>query len=377
MKVLFIFGTRPEAIKLAPVINSFKNDYRHQVTLCVTGQHRQLLDQVMDIFSLRADFDLSVMEDNQNLFDITTKVLSGLKEVISQAKPDLIFVHGDTTTTMAASIAAFYFQIPLAHIEAGLRTWDNYSPWPEEANRKIVSQLAKFHFAPTENSKANLLRNGIDEDSIYVVGNSALDAVKIGFQRLENDGNLMGSIKEKYSYLNPAKKLVLVTCHRRENFEFGIKNICESILLLAKRDDVQILWPVHPNPNIFNYVHQELSHIKNIFLTPPLEYLEFIYLMSRSYLMLTDSGGIQEEAPFFKKPVLVLRESTERPEAVESGTVRVVGTNPQEIQKQVISLLDNEQDYSKFQLAKNPYGDGSTSEKILEIISKNSLNMIQ
>lgn len=278
---------------------------------------------------------------------------------------------------MAASIAAFYFQIPLAHIEAGLRTWDNYSPWPEEANRKIVSQLAKFHFAPTENSRANLLRNGIDEDSIYVVGNSALDAVKIGFQRLENDGNLMGSIKEKYSYLNPAKKLVLVTCYRRENFEFGIKNICESILLLAKRDDVQILWPVHTNPNIFNYVHQELSHIKNIFLTPPLEYLEFIYLMSRSYLMLTDSGGIQEEAPFFKKPVLVLRESTERPEAVESGTVRVVGTNPQEIQKQVISLLDNEQDYSKFQLAKNPYGDCSTSEKILEIISKNSLNMIQ
>lgn len=369
-KVLAVFGTRPEAIKMAPLIHAF---YRHsdfKIKVCVTGQHREMLDQVLDLFEIKADFDLNIMKSSQSLSEITSLVVTKLESILEEFKPSIVLVHGDTATTFAASLAAFYQQIEVGHVEAGLRTGNIYSPWPEEANRKLTAVLADLHFAPTKNSKENLLKEGIPDEKIFITGNTVIDALYLIKDKLNNNKELERKISSKFDFLDRTKKLVLVTGHRRESFGEGFNNICKALLKIATSNkDTEIIYPVHLNPNVQGPVNNILKDCKNIHLVEPQHYLSFCYLMDRSYIILTDSGGIQEEAPSLGKPVLVMRETTERPEAIESGTVILVGTNADSIEEQSNLLLNNKSVYESMSKAINPYGDGMACSRILKALS--------
>ena len=372
-KILVVFGTRPEAIKMAPVIQKLKEEEDcYEARVCVTAQHREMLDQVLDLFKIKPDYDLNIMQPDQDLDEVASKILIKLKSVLDDFLPDLVLVHGDTITTFAASLSAYLKKIKVGHVEAGLRTGDLFSPWPEEGNRKLTSILTDYHFAPTALSKKNLLDEGIDESKIFITGNSVIDALQITASRIENDKKLKSQIEkrvEKSGFVNLSSKFILVTGHRRENFGQGMLSICESLKVLAKNNlDINFLYPVHLNPNVRKPVNDLLSDISNIKIVEPFEYEEFVYLMSKSYLILTDSGGIQEEAPSLGKPVLVMRDKTERPEAIEAGTVKLVGSDKDKIVKEVQRLLDNHEDYQKMCKAINPYGDGKTSKRIIEIL---------
>jgi UDP-N-acetylglucosamine 2-epimerase (non-hydrolysing) len=382
-KILLVFGTRPEAIKMAPLVTAFKkhpNDF--ETIVCVTGQHREMLDQVLDLFEIVPDYDLNIMKPNQDLYDITSKVLTGMRDILKIVKPDVVFVHGDTTTSTAAALAAFYQQMPVAHIEAGLRTHNIYSPWPEEMNRMITGRLTTYHFSPTPLSKQNLIRENIHENFILVTGNTVIDALQWVIQKIESNKDIATQLSVQISsmgydinQLNGERKLVLITGHRRENFGDGFLNICSAIKNLAvKYPDVDFVYPVHLNPNVRKPVMEILggkSHSGNVYLVEPLDYLPFVYLMSRSYLLLTDSGGIQEEAPGLGKPVLVMRDTTERPEAVEAGTVLLVGTDKDKIEKAVSNLIENKVLYLSMSKAENPYGDGKATQRIVNFFMKN------
>ncbi|WP_460805747.1 non-hydrolyzing UDP-N-acetylglucosamine 2-epimerase [Microbulbifer agarilyticus] len=366
MRVLLVFGTRPEAIKMAPLVNLLLGDSRFETKVCVTGQHREMLDQVLSLFDIEPDYDLDIMEPNQDLFQVTSCILLGMREVLADCKPDRVFVHGDTTTTLAASLSAYYCKIPVAHVEAGLRTDDIYSPWPEEMNRKITGAIAEYHFAPTTSSRQNLLNESVAEEKITVTGNTIIDALIDVVRRIETDDNLSAELESQFPFLHPDKKIVLITGHRRENFGTGLENICHAIRELATRDDVQFVYPVHLNPRVQGPVNQMLSGLDNVHLISPLTYLPFVYLMHRAHLILTDSGGIQEEAPSLGKPVLVMRDITERPEGVRAGTVKLVGTDSAKIVAGVNTLLNDEFAYEAMSAAVNPYGDGFACEKILK-----------
>jgi UDP-N-acetylglucosamine 2-epimerase (non-hydrolysing) len=367
-RILLIFGTRPEAIKMGPVVRALKQAGTWQVKVCVTAQHRQMLDQVLNLFEIVPDFDLNLMKPGQDLTDITSNVLIGMRDVFREWKPDLVLVHGDTTTAMAASLAAFYAKIPVAHVEAGLRTNDPYSPWPEEMNRRVVGRVASLHFAPTETARLNLVTEGCAQDSIFVTGNTVIDALLDVVKRLNNEKTLSRDLQERFAFISPHKRLILVTGHRRENFGQGFENICTALRELAKRDDIEIIYPVHLNPNVQEPVRRILGECERIHLIEPLDYLPFVYLMNRADILLTDSGGIQEEAPSLGKPVLVMRDTTERPEAVAAGTVRLVGTDASLIVTEVTRLLNDQQEYDRMSCAHNPYGDGQAAQRICKII---------
>lgn len=366
-KVLLVFGTRPEAIKMAPLVLELKNREELEVEVCVTAQHREMLDQVLDLFELKPDYDLDLMQPGQDLYDITTKALQGLKGVLETCKPDLVLVHGDTTTTFASSLAAFYQRIPVGHVEAGLRTGNIYSPWPEEINRKLTGSLTKFHFAPTSKAQNNLLLENIDTN-VHVTGNTVIDALIQVEKRIATDKVLNSKLLAQFEFLDPEKKLILVTGHRRESFGDGFENICQALRTLAQQPDVQVLYPMHLNPNVREPVNRILQDVDNVFLIEPQEYLPFVYLMSRAYIILTDSGGVQEEAPSLGKPVLVMRDTTERPEAIDAGTVKLVGTDYDCIVNEAMSLLTNKQAYDKMSFAHNPYGDGKACQRIADIL---------
>jgi UDP-N-acetylglucosamine 2-epimerase (non-hydrolysing) len=369
--IIVVFGTRPEAIKMAPLVKELQSRANFNVGVCVTGQHRQMLDQVLDLFEIKPTFDLNLMKPGQDLTDITTGVLEGLKTVFDEWKPDAVLVHGDTSTTFAATLAAFYKRIPIGHIEAGLRTGNLYSPWPEEANRKLTSVLTKWHFSPTQISKNNLLNEGILDESIFVTGNTVIDALLQVIKKIKDNKKMQDEFKDAFSFLDFNKKIILVTGHRRENFGEGFENICHALLRISKEiDNVQIVYPVHLNPLVQEPVKRILASASNVFLIEPQDYLPFVYLMDKSTLILTDSGGIQEEAPSLGKPVLVMRNTTERPEALEAGTVRLVGTNADLIFNEISVLLNNNQEYLKMSFAHNPYGDGQASERIVNALSQ-------
>lgn len=375
IKVLSVFGTRPEAIKMAPVIKELeKQRDTIKSIVCVTAQHREMLDQVLGLFAIRPEYDLDLMRPDQDLFDISCNVLQGLKSILKKESPDIVLIHGDTTTAMAASLAAYYCRIRVGHVEAGLRTFNRYSPFPEEMNRKIVDTLADLHFAPTEAAKANLLAEGVAGNSIFVTGNTVIDALLAVVEKLQQDSGLRATLDERFAFLDAKKRLLLVTCHRRENFGEGFRNICLALLEIACTfPDVEILFPVHLNPNVQEPVMRILGSgsLPNIHLVEPVDYLPFVYLMSRSYLIVTDSGGMQEEAPSLGKPVLVMRETTERPEAVAAGTVKLVGADRQSIIESVTTLFTDNAEYEKMSLAHNPYGDGKAAQRIarqLEIL---------
>lgn len=376
-KILIVFGTRPEAIKMAPLVKEFqKHNDLFETKVCVTAQHREMLDQVLSLFEITPDFDLNIMKAGQDLYDITANVLLGMKEVLNTFKPDVVFVHGDTTTTFAASLAAFYQQIKIAHIEAGLRTGDIYSPWPEEANRQLTTQITAYHFAPTSTSEANLLRENVSPSRISVTGNTVIDALFLALDKIKNNSVLEREIITKLTSLypfNPDRKTILVTGHRRENHGQGFINICGALKVLAENNpDIDIVYPVHLNPNVQKPVHEILSDITNVFLIEPLQYETFLYLMNQSYFIITDSGGVQEEAPSLGKPVLVMRDTTERPEALEAGTVKLVGTNTQKIISEAQLLLDSAEAYQAMAKAHNPYGDGKACERVIKFISKDT-----
>ncbi|MBE5212798.1 UDP-N-acetylglucosamine 2-epimerase (non-hydrolyzing) [Pectobacterium quasiaquaticum] len=369
MKVLTVFGTRPEAIKMAPLVHALAQDGAFESKICVTAQHREMLDQVLRLFDITPDYDLDIMRPGQGLSEISCRILSGLEPVMTEFKPDLVLVHGDTTTTLATSLAAFYQRIPVGHVEAGLRTGNLYSPWPEEANRKLTGHLAMYHFAPTENSRQNLLREHLSDRHIFVTGNTVIDALFWVRDRILGDATLRRSLDEKYAFLDDNKKLILVTGHRRESFGGGFERICNALADIARRHpDVQIVYPVHLNPNVSEPVNRILSSIDNVMLIAPQDYLPFVYLMNRSYMILTDSGGIQEEAPSLGKPVLVMRDTTERPEAVEAGTVKLVGTEVASIVDAVSMLLTDEEAYQAMSRAHNPYGDGQACQRIVDAL---------
>ncbi|MFL9556555.1 non-hydrolyzing UDP-N-acetylglucosamine 2-epimerase [Acinetobacter baumannii] len=372
-KVLLIFGTRPEAIKMAPLAIKLQEDNDNfETKVCVTGQHRQMLDQVLDLFQLNPDFDLNLMKPGQTLSDITSGVLKGLEKIFEIWKPDLILVHGDTATTFAASLAAYYHKIKIGHVEAGLRTGDLYSPWPEEANRKLTGVLANYHFAPTMSSYNNLIKENIKSANVVVTGNTVIDALLQVKDKVEQDQQLIQNFEQEFNFLDKNKKMILVTGHRRENFGQGFLNICTALAQLAKKyPNVQIIYPVHLNPNVQQPVNELLTGISNIHLIAPQDYLPFVYLMNQSFLILTDSGGIQEEAPSLGKPVLVMRDTTERPEAVEAGTVRLVGTDVNRIVELVTQLLDDQKLYAGMASAHNPYGDGTACQKIIDFLKIN------
>lgn len=374
LKILSVFGTRPEAIKMAPVIKELgKHPEIFQSLVCVTAQHRQMLDQVLNLFEIKPDFDLDIMRPGQDLFDVTCNVLQGLKGVLVQVKPDLVLVHGDTTTTMAATIASYYSRIRVGHVEAGLRTHDKYAPFPEEINRRVTGAVADLHFAPTAAARDNLLAEGVAESCIHVTGNTVVDALLSVSARIAEDDNLRVRFEREFSFLDSSKKLILVTGHRRENFGAGFENICQALAdIAASRDDVEILYPVHLNPNVQEPVRRILGDgtRTNIHLIEPVDYLPFVYLMNRSYLIITDSGGVQEEAPSLGKPVLVMRDTTERPEAVEAGTVRLVGTDCARIVSEARSLLEDTEAYQRMALAHNPYGDGRAAQRIAAALAK-------
>ncbi|MEX0729653.1 MAG: UDP-N-acetylglucosamine 2-epimerase (non-hydrolyzing) [Aquisalimonadaceae bacterium] len=364
MRVLTIFGTRPEAIKMAPVLKALDAAVGMVSRLCVTAQHRGMLDQVLSLFGIEPDHDLNVMLPGQDLTDITTLVLNGLRDVIRAERPDVVLVHGDTTTTLAASLAAYYERVPVGHVEAGLRTGNIYSPWPEEINRRVAGTIASHHFAPTESSRANLLREGVPAEHIRVTGNTVIDALLEVVQRIHTDTRLADTLRARFHFLDPDRRLILVTGHRRESFGSGFARICQALAELAGRGDVQIVYPVHLNPNVSGPVEATLGNHPRVHLIEPQDYLPFVYLMERSYLIITDSGGVQEEAPSLGKPVLVMRETTERPEAVEAGTVRLVGTDVREIVSTVHTLLDDVEAYAAMSRAHNPYGDGNAARRI-------------
>lgn len=379
MKIMLVFGTRPEAIKMAPLVKEFqKYPERFETIVCVTGQHREMLDQVLHIFEIIPDYDLNIMKQGQDLYDVTARVLMGMRDVLKEAQPNVVLVHGDTTTSTAAALAAFYQQIPVGHVEAGLRTHNIYSPWPEEMNRQITGRIATYHFAPTPLSKQNLLAEGVKEEHIYVTGNTVIDALYMIVDKIkknkELDTELEGLLKRAgydVNRLAGEKKLVLITGHRRENFGVGFIHMCTAIKdLTQKYPDVDFVYPMHLNPNVRKPIHEvfgeDLSNLGNMFFIEPLEYLSFVYLMEKSTIVLTDSGGIQEEAPGLGKPVLVMRDTTERPEALEAGTVKLVGTNYDKIVNEVSALLDNQAYYEKMSKAVNPYGDGKACKKIIE-----------
>lgn len=371
--VLAVFGTRPEAIKMAPVVKALQNELTISVKVCVTAQHRQMLDQVLSLFDIKPEHDLDIMKPGQDLFDITSNVLLGLKEVFRKEKPDIVLVHGDTTTTLAASLAAYYCRLPLGHIEAGLRTGEKYAPFPEEINRRVTGVLTDIHFAPTETARNNLLAEGVSNDSIYVTGNTVLDALLTVAERIRNDSAIRFEMEKRFSYLDPAKRLILVTGHRRENFGDGFEYICRALAKIAElHQDVEILYPVHLNPNVQEPVNRILGGYKhtNVHLIEPVDYLPFVYLMDQSYLIITDSGGVQEEAPSLGKPVLVMRDTTERPEAVKAGTVKLVGTNTEMIFNEVSNLLNNPTAYRMMAQAHNPYGDGLSAGRIVAVLKQ-------
>ena len=380
-KVMLVFGTRPEAIKMAPLVKEFqKYPESFKTTVCVTGQHRQMLDQVLQIFDITPDYDLNIMKQGQDLYDVTARVLTGMRDVLKEVQPDVVLVHGDTTTSTAAALAAFYQQIPVGHVEAGLRTHNIYSPWPEEMNRQITGRIATYNFAPTPLSKQNLLREAVAEDSITVTGNTVIDALYWVVDKIKNDAELnseLEGILKTAGYdvnrLAGGKKLVLITGHRRENFGDGFINMCTAIKdLTEKYPDVDFVYPMHLNPNVRKPIHEvfgeDLSNLGNMFFIEPLEYLSFVYLMEKSTIVLTDSGGIQEEAPGLGKPVLVMRDTTERPEALDAGTVKLVGTDYNKIVNEVSALIDDETAYEKMSKAVNPYGDGLACGRIVSLI---------
>lgn len=369
MKILTVFGTRPEAIKMAPVIKKLKNKFGGGVKVCVTAQHRQMLDQVLSIFNIVPDYDLNIMHSNQTLSDITCFAIKGLEEILINDKPDRVIVQGDTTTTFAAALSAFYREIPVDHIEAGLRSHNIYSPWPEEMNRRMTSCLTDLHFAPTKISADNLLREGINKEKIFITGNTVIDALIQIQSLIENNQEIKSQLTNQFSYLDSSKKIILVTSHRRENFGEGIEHICQALTKLAQREDIQFIFPVHLNPNIQKIVFEYLKDYKNVFLIKPQDYLSFVYLMKICYLVLTDSGGLQEEAPTFGKPVLIMRDTTERPEGVAAKIAKLVGTNPDVIVNETIRLLDDKDLYTQISIAQNPYGDGHAANRIVDVIS--------
>ncbi|MBI1674396.1 UDP-N-acetylglucosamine 2-epimerase (non-hydrolyzing) [Shewanella sp. DW31] len=368
-KVLTVFGTRPEAIKMAPLVHALAQDERFNAKVCVTAQHREMLDQVLSLFEITPDYDLNLMQAGQTLNEITARILLELKPVLQEFKPDVVLVHGDTATTFAASLAAYYEQIAVGHVEAGLRTGNIYSPWPEEANRKLTGALTKYHLAPTETSKQNLLQENYPEENIIVTGNTVIDALLMVKAKIEQENELKAQLASLFPFLDQSKKLILVTGHRRESFGGGFERICEALAITAKANpNVQILYPMHLNPNVREPVNRILDNIDNIILIEPQEYLPFIYLMMRSYIILTDSGGIQEEAPSLGKPVLVMRDITERPEAVMVGTVRLVGTSVDKIVSSLNVLLNDADEYESMSRLHNPYGDGAASLRILDAL---------
>lgn len=372
-KILLVFGTRPEAIKMAPLVKALQRDTAHfEAKVCVTAQHRQMLDQVLEVFEITPDYDLNIMAPNQDLYDITTKVLLGLRDVLKDFRPDTVLVHGDTTTSMAASLAAFYQQIPVGHVEAGLRTFDMLSPWPEEMNRQVTDRMSTYYFAPTEESRQNLLRENIEEKKIFVTGNTVIDALLMAVDMIARKPGVKERLHEEIQakgYTVGTREYILVTGHRRENFGEGFLHICQAIKEIAsERPDLDIVYPVHLNPNVQKPVYELLSGVSNVYLISPLDYLPFIYAMQHATLILTDSGGVQEEAPSLGKPVLVMRNTTERPEAVEAGTVKLVGTDAAAIVSHVTELLRNKELYKRMSETHNPYGDGCACERILEAL---------
>ncbi len=387
-KILLVFGTRPEAIKMAPLVKEFqKNKEQFETIVCVTAQHREMLDQVLDLFQIKPDYDLDLMQPGQDLYDITSRVLLGMRDVLTETRPDVVFVHGDTTTSSTTALAAFYQQIPVAHIEAGLRTHNIYSPWPEEINRQLTGRITTFHFAPTELAKKNLLAENIDEKNIFVTGNTVIDALYWVIEKIKSTPDIEKTVlyrleKEKISanschlWINKERKLILITGHRRENFGQGFLNICNAIKTLAEKyPEVDFVYPMHLNPNVRTAIKEVFGHsviaseakqsATNTYFIEPLDYLPFVYLMNASYLVLTDSGGIQEEAPGLGKPVLVMRDTTERPEALDAGTVKLVGTDDKLIIEQVSKLIDNTKYYNSMAQANNPYGDGKACNRII------------
>lgn len=381
-KVLLVFGTRPEAIKMAPLVKIFQEDSEFQTIVCVTAQHREMLDQVLDIFDIKPDYDLNIMKQGQDLYDITSRVLLGLRDVLNETNPDVVLVHGDTTTSTAAALAAFYKQIPVAHVEAGLRTNNIYSPWPEEMNRRITGRIATYHLAPTELSRQNLLKENVDNQNIIITGNTVIDALLWVVNKIKSDANLAETLQiniKNNGYdidrIEDKRKLVLITGHRRENFGEGFRNICNAIKTLSiKYPDVDFVYPMHLNPNVRKPIAEIFGNDKdksgNTFFIEPLDYLNFVFLMEKADVILTDSGGIQEEAPSLGKPVLVMRDNTERPEALEAGTVKLVGTDYDKIIDEVSELLENEESYNKMSKAVNPYGDGSACKRIVDFLKE-------
>lgn len=355
---------------MAPVVSALAKTGGVESRICVSAQHRQMLDQVLDLFSISPDFDLDLMKPGQDLTDITSSVLLGLRKVFRDWRPDRVLVHGDTTTTLASSLAAYYDRIPVAHVEAGLRTGDIYAPWPEEMNRRVAGTIATLHFAPTENARNNLLREGIASQTIHVTGNTVIDALLAVVQKIRNDTALSDSLRRRFDFLDPARRFILVTGHRRENFGAGFESICHAIRKISARNDVDIVYPVHLNPNVQEPVRRILGDVERVHLIEPLDYLPFVYLMDRANLLLTDSGGIQEEAPSLGKPVLVMRATTERPEAVAAGTVRLVGTDVSTIVSSVYKLLDDAEEYRSMSLAHNPYGDGRAADRIASLLTQ-------
>ena len=374
--ILSVFGTRPEAIKMAPLLKLLDKSEAIESLVCVTAQHRHMLDQVMNLFDIKPDFDLDIMQPGQNLFDITCNVMLKFKSILERVKPDIVLVHGDTTTTMAASLASYYNKIKVGHVEAGLRTYNKYSPFPEEINRRITGVVTDMHFAPTQIAKDNLIKERIPEKSIYITGNTVIDSLLYISNMIDCNSTTMKELEEQFKFIDKHKKLILVTGHRRENFGGGFDNICNALYRVANdRSDTVIVYPVHFNPNVretvFNILGDKVNN--DIYLIEPLDYLPFVYLMKRSYIILTDSGGVQEEAPSLGKPVLVMRDTTERPEAIEAGTVKLVGTSKERIYKSIIELLDNDELYCAMASAHNPYGDGLAAQRIINILQNTNI----
>ena len=370
MKILTVFGTRPEAIKMAPLVKLLAQQPDLDARVCVTAQHRQMLDQVLDLFEITPDYDLDIMKPGQTLSGITTEILTRIEPVLTEFRPDLVLVHGDTSTTFCTTLASFYQRIPVGPVEAGLRTGNLLSPWPEEANRKLTGAVAALHFAPTEQSRQNLLREGTDQQHVHVTGNTVIDALLWVKEKLERDAALAHTLRSRFPFLRDDARMVLITGHRRENFGGGFERICASIRALALDfPDADFVYPVHLNPNVREPVGRILQGLTNVHLIEPQDYLPFVYLMTRSHIILTDSGGIQEEAPSLGKPVLVMRDTTERPEAVAAGTVRLVGTDPDSIKSAVSTLLTDQQEYDRMSFAHNPYGDGTACQRIVNIIN--------
>ncbi len=370
MRILLVFGTRPEGIKMAPLVENIKKNVNLDIKVCVTAQHREMLDQVLKLFNIIPDYDLNLMRHNQSLSELTCNIIKGMEKVYEDFKPDWVMVHGDTSTTIGASLAAYYKKIKIAHVEAGLRTNNIYSPWPEEANRQLTSKLANLHFAPTEQARQNLITEGVDHKAITITGNTVIDALLTVSRKLDENHELAQKLGEKFSYLDNEKKTILVTGHRRENLGEGFESICHALYKIALEPNVQVVYPVHLNPKVQEPVTRILGKSKNVHLLTPLDYLPFVYLMKRSHLVLTDSGGIQEEAPSLGRPVLLMRDTTERPEAVLAGTVRLVGTNTESIVKNVMELLNDKSKYKKMSRAHNPYGDGYACQRIVDVMNR-------